>query len=97
MIVNVSRRNLLAGTAGFGVAAMAVGPDARAAGLDMTIPKVRSDVYAKIYATTAEAEVFKYWTVHYYAYLHDGGDMVPHLYDAQPKLLTIETRGRKQI
>ncbi len=77
MIVNVSRRNLLAGTAGFGVPAMAAGPDARAAGLDMANPKVRSDVYAKIYATTAEAEVFKYWTVHYYAYLHDGGNMVP--------------------
>jgi hypothetical protein len=43
----------------------------------MNAPKTRSDVSAKIYATTAEAEVWKYWTVHYYAYLHEGGNMVP--------------------
>lgn len=75
MIVNVSRRSLMAGGAGLSLAALA--PAARAAGVDMNDPKVRSDVYAKIYATTADAEVYKYWTVHYYAYLHEGGNMVP--------------------
>lgn len=45
--------------------------------LDLNDPKVRSDVYAKIYATTEEADVHKYWTVHYYAYLHEGGNMAP--------------------
>jgi hypothetical protein len=80
MIVNVTRRNLLAGGAGVGVAAMAGRSGTAAADgrtLDLANPKVLSDVYAKIYATTAEAEVHKYWTVHYYAYLHDGGNMVP--------------------
>lgn len=77
MIVNVTRRGLLSGGAGLGLAAAGGLSDARAAGLDLANPKVRSDVYAKIYATTAAGEVWKYWTVHYYAYVHGGGNMVP--------------------
>ncbi len=83
MIGQVSRRTLLSSGAGLSVIA-AAGPAtvsvANAAGhlsLDLDDPKVRSDVYAKIYATTEDAEVHKYWTVHYYAYLHQGGNMVP--------------------
>ncbi len=83
MIGHVSRRTLLTGSAGFSLAAMAgpasisVATAAETGGLDLADPKIRSDVYAKIYATTEEAEVHKYWTVHYYAYLHEGGNMVP--------------------
>ncbi len=80
MIVNVTRRQLLTGSAGLGLAA-ATGASptayAQSKALDLSNPKMRSDVYAKIYATTEAADVHKYWTVHYYAYLHEGGNMVP--------------------
>jgi hypothetical protein len=80
MIVNVARRNVLKASAGMGLGA-AIGMPATGAqensGLDLSNPRVLSDVYAKIYATTEAAEVHKYWTVHYYAYLHAGGNMVP--------------------
>lgn len=83
MIGQVTRRNVLTGVTGMSLLAMA-GPStvsvATASGhldLDLNDPKVRSEVYAKIYATTEEADVHKYWTVHYYAYLHEGGNMVP--------------------
>lgn len=78
MIVNVTRRHLLAGSIGIG--AVMTTPSASAAAgasLDLSNPRTRAEVYAKIYATTEAAEVHKYWTVHYYAYLHDGGNMVP--------------------
>ncbi|MDX2225019.1 MAG: DUF1838 family protein [Rhodospirillaceae bacterium] len=81
MIVNVTRRNLLSGGAGIGLAAVAGPATVMAATggqtLNLSDPKTRAETYAKIYATTAEAEVHKYWTVHYYAYLHAGGNMVP--------------------
>ena len=80
MIGQVSRRDILAGSAGMTLAAFAgpatVHANSRArkhGDLDLSNSKMLSDVYAKIYATTEEAEVHKYWTVHYYAYLHEGG------------------------
>ena len=63
MIVNVTRRHMLAGSAGLGFAAALGATSAGAAEsttLDLTNPSVLSDVYAKIYATTQEAEVHKY-------------------------------------
>ena len=81
MIGQVTRRNVLKGSAGMTVAAVAGAPQTVVATshgeLNLSDPTTLSDVYAKIYATTEEAEVHKYWTVHYYAYLHEGGNMVP--------------------
>ncbi|MBM3513048.1 MAG: DUF1838 domain-containing protein [Alphaproteobacteria bacterium] len=75
MFATMSRRALVSSSTGLGLAALA--PAARAQGIDLANPKVRSDIHAKIYATTAEGEVWKYWTVHYYAYVQGGANMVP--------------------
>lgn len=78
----INRRSMLSTVAGLGAAALsgATTPAlarSDAPGLDLSDPKTRSDVYAKIFGMAGEGEVHKYWTVHYYAYLHDGGNMVP--------------------
>ena len=85
-VTAINRRNLLTTAAGLGATAVVGAPTQAYAdshtrsdspGLDLSDPKTRSDVYAKIFGMAGEGEVHKYWTVHYYAYLHEGGNMIP--------------------